>query len=212
MSEIRCPSCSMVNEVGDAAPETQIACEGCDAPMIVPPAAPPAPPRAQGLLCVLGSPGTGAVRALWVGLLLIVISFAVKQVIISWAMWNAGTALEEPRLEVKRSAEIAQLDDDDQDYRRRREEIHDYYRQKRDELAGESAGAAASALLKLQWYCYLKLFLDLLRLAGAVFVLFSALHIVVDRSQGTWIKAYGVVCAGVALLVVVLGGLVTLIG
>ena len=86
------------------------------------------------------------------------------------------------------------------------------YRERREDLRGDSAEAGASALLKLQWYFYLKIVLDLARLLGAALVLFSALHITVDRDQTAWTKAYGVVCGGVALLVVVLGGLVTLIG
>jgi hypothetical protein len=215
MRKITCPSCAHVTSIDDAYCESSMTCGECGAELPLAPAptrVSPRPSRSDGnttsIWSVLGAPGSGAVRALWVGLLLVVISFGVKQVIISWSMWNLGTALEEPRLQAKRSAEIARLDDGS---RARREAIHERYREQFEDLRGDSASASASALMKLQWFCYLKVVLDIVRLLGAILVLFAALHIVLDKSLGTWMKAYGVVCGGVALLTVVFGGLLTLV-
>jgi hypothetical protein len=216
MRHVRCPSCDHVTIIDDDHVESTVACEECGVELSldsVPTrsAEPPDRPAGSGgVWSVLSSPGSGAVRALWMGLLLIVISFGVKQVIFSWSMWNLGTALEEPRLQAKRAAELAELGQGAG--RAAREVIYDKYRRKFDELEGSSASAGASALLKLQWFCYLKILLDVIRMIGGILVLFAALHITLDPGAGSWLKAYGVVCGGVALVTVVLGGLLTLVG
>jgi len=66
---------------------------------------------AASILAVFASPGSGAVKALWLGLLLVAASFGVKQVLVSWSLKHLGTTLEEPKLEAARAAEYALLDE-----------------------------------------------------------------------------------------------------
>lgn len=160
---------------------------------------------------VMSAPGEGAVKALWVGLVLLIASFALKQLIISSSMWSLGTVLESPLIDLEYQAERAGLaaagyNSDRADLMRQS------HRLRSDKAEAKTMEAGVSSLRRLQWYCNLKLILDALRLIGAMLVLFAGLHIAVDTKRGTWIKAYSLVFSGAAMLAICLGGLLTFLG
>ncbi|MHC4393688.1 MAG: prefoldin domain-containing protein [Planctomycetota bacterium] len=63
-----------------------------------------------GALKVLLPPGPGAVRMLWLGLLLLIIPFAIKSTIVSWAVSGVGgTTIEGTRLGAKLGAKMDDL-------------------------------------------------------------------------------------------------------
>lgn len=152
----------------------------------------------------------GIVDRLWLGLLFMIISFGVKQVLVDWSMWNLAGTLDEPRLDAERRAEMYKAEREGG--RSSRRAIDEKYSRLREEIRGKSYDEGASALRKMQWYLYLKVVLDALRLVGAVMVLSAALRISMDETIGTWTKAYAVVCAAAALVSIVFGGLLTLLG
>ena len=50
-----------------------------------------------------------AVKLLKLGLILLLASFAVKQVLVSWSLKHIGSPLEVPRLNMEKQSEIAEL-------------------------------------------------------------------------------------------------------
>ncbi|MEE9394105.1 MAG: hypothetical protein V3W41_16520 [Planctomycetota bacterium] len=173
--------------------------------------------KRKGILSVFGPPESGPARALWLGLVLIVIPFALKQVMVSTSMSSLGTVLEKPRLQAARAAEFAKIERDNIAVERGRkddrwQEIDRRYDKLFEEIRGDEQEAAAAAILKLQWFFYLKIAFDLCRLLGSLLILFGAIHIAIDPKCNTWVKAYGVACGVAVMLTMTIGSLVTLIG
>ncbi len=81
------------------------------------PAAPGAPPgyppnagaRKPGLMHALSAP-PGATRVLWTGVLLMVVSFAAKQLLVDVFVHGAGGLLEKERLLADQQAELAEVE------------------------------------------------------------------------------------------------------
>jgi hypothetical protein len=82
----------------------------------------------------------------------------------------------------------------------------------REEARADSMGAASSALSKMQWLFYVKFLLDLVRLAGAILIVFGALHLCADPVGGGSLRVFAVVCGGLALLSILWGGFMAMLG
>jgi len=159
------------------------------------------------MFAVFEMPKDIAQKGLWLGLMLIVLSFALKQVMVGFAMANLGTALEEPKLHAEREAALNFAEKEMLET----EEIRQKYQKLLKENRGETAAAAASAIAKLQWFCYLKFLLDLARLLGCILLVFAAFKIVSDPDTGTWTKALALVYGSLGLLSITLGSILTLL-
>ena len=191
-----------------------------------------------GLLdVILQGPASGPQRSLWAGLLLILLTFSVKQGIISWAYFNTGSALQQPKLELQRQALLAGLDwrEDENKIEKIREgdalgswlvgrfgespgpldrwlSGDDVYADRMDDAEGTTVRGGAKAITKLQWFFYTKLFLDMGKLLGVFLVVFGAMQIVSDNHQSSSEKQFATVCAGAVLMSTLFGGLLALLG
>lgn len=208
--------------------------------------------RPNTLLEVLKSPEGGVVSALWLGLILLVASFALKQIFVDWTMTGINTGIEPQRLHQKKDAqlsslradigeiqdEIDDLDDEidkekDADKKKKlkderkdldkkktdlqkeqEDEMKDIERSFRAKIRNADIGSEygqASALGNFQRMMWLKFLLDIVKLLGALLVIFSSLHITVDPAFSSGLKTYAVICGAIALFACTCGGLLTLI-
>jgi hypothetical protein len=189
-------------------------------PMVGPPPGGPAGP----------SPLVSRLRQ---GLLLLVASFLLKQLLLGLAVFEVGGLLSEPKLRARRSGELAEkraeLDEEygedwqfnrgggeDKEKARKeweefQKEIADEYDPKLRDLRGAMDRTAASLMGKAQWYTWLKIFLDLLRSLGAALVILTAVGISADPRCGTWTKVYAVSCGSFAVLGVLFANIFTML-
>jgi hypothetical protein len=125
------------------------------------------------------------------------------------------------KLEERHSAELSDLrrkyEDKDGKFdfekvRSDREALDARFEEDRKEMRRKANWAGVSSLSKAQWFVFSKIFLDIAKLFGACLVVFAGLRIVADPEFSTSLKSYATVCAGITLLTVLLGGLVSLLG
>jgi len=226
MIHVTCPECSTKHVVEEGT--ESVACEcgmtfliagGSEATQAPPPrqatARPHRPSPSRGgigdlMSVVTQGPSSGPQRSLWAGLLLILLSFSVKQGIISLASFNTGSALQGPKLMLQQEADMAGLSPwEDED---RLNRIRDRYQDRIQDAQEASVKGGAKALTKLQWFFYAKLILDIGKLLGVFLVVFASMQIVSDEDQPGALKQYATVCSGVVLLASLFGGLLALLG
>jgi len=174
-------------------------------------------------------PSDGALLALWLGMVLLMSTFAIKQVMVSWTLTTVSDALEIPRLQAKQQAELEDvggdsserfgpfrdrdqgLDKSDQQREERAKQRTDI--NKKYDIAIEKARkdmrwSAASGLHKAQWTLLLKMVLDLAKIVAYALILFASLRIVTDPVTSGTLKVYATVLGGITFLTCVLGGLI----
>jgi hypothetical protein len=76
-----------------------------------PPQAPPAPAKEKGLLGTLAAPPGGAATALWLGIVVMILSFLLKQILVDLSLGGTASLLETGRLHAEMSVEIAEVDE-----------------------------------------------------------------------------------------------------
>src|SRR5688500_10975260 len=77
-------------------------------PAPLPPPAPPTPP--PGPLAALAPPPDGAVRMLWLGIVVMIASFLVKQILVDLSLGSTGHLLETSRLQAEQAVELSEVD------------------------------------------------------------------------------------------------------
>lgn len=203
-----------------------------------------------GLGAIMPPKHGGAVTLFYIGIVLLITSFGLKQVWVDWMIRPGIDLVEEMKLAMEQDAEIADLreniddidvklqflrpgpdadSDEKKDIREEREELQKEQEELQKDLeedmmkirksyAEDGVGASidtkdatASAISRFQWALSFKLLVDLLKFAGAALVILSALGISLDPKLDTPIKAYAIVCGGVAFALVGLGGLFALV-
>ena len=182
---------------------------------------------------------------LWLGLLLFVGTFAIKQMVVDFSLVRTNSATEVARLQSAKEVAINAVSKDtfelDQEIREMRSgfdaEIREGMSKKQEELREiraanqdeinkinkefrglqsqarrnlTSATATNLSLLKISWW--MKLLLDLVKIAGCFLVLFSTLQIVCDPDELSQVKTFATVCSGIVLTTILALSLVTVFG
>jgi len=155
---------------------------------------------------IFQKPVDGAVLALWTGLMLLLASFAIKQVMVSWMLTNVSDALEYPRLQTKLEAEMGDLNENTTS--KAREAIRAKYEADIEKAQKQMVWAGERAIHKAQWTVWLKCLLDLVKIASYALILFGSLRIVTDPVASGTLKVYATVLGGITFLTCVLGGLI----
>lgn len=95
----------------------------------------------------------------------------------------------------------------EEEYTRIRKEL----RRESKEAEREGLEGGLAGLFKLRWMLTLKLGLDLIKLTGAAFILFSALALVAEERAPLPVKVYAMICGAIILIACTIGGLQTMI-
>ena len=190
--------------------------------------------------------GGSAFRSmLWLGLLLFVGTFAIKQMSVDFSLVRTNSASEVARLQLAKEAarnsvshQASELElelremreagafDPNEEYLKKQEQLQKVREANKGELEKvnkkynklqskavrnlTSASATNLSLLQMSWW--MKLLLDLAKIAGCFLVLYSAMQIVCDPNEDSQVKTFATVCSGIVLTTILALSLVTVFG
>lgn len=95
---------------GGPNPQTGYGMQAQQAPQAAGPAPTPAGPKGPSVMSALGAPSAHAPKALWIGVLIILASFALKQIFVDLSLFSAGGIVSAEQLQLKQRAELAEID------------------------------------------------------------------------------------------------------
>jgi hypothetical protein len=94
---------------GGPNPQTGYGMQAAQAPQAAP-VPTPAGPKGPSVMSALGAPSAHAPKALWIGVLIILVSFALKQIFVDISLFSAGGMVSGEQLQLKQRAELAEID------------------------------------------------------------------------------------------------------